>query len=62
MRTRIFPDQTSLPISGSTTRPAPDKGPRLGWGRRIVATVEIPVKLSILMPVYNEEERIADAL
>jgi glycosyltransferase involved in cell wall biosynthesis len=24
--------------------------------------VEIPVKLSILMPVYNEEERIADAL
>jgi glycosyltransferase involved in cell wall biosynthesis len=24
--------------------------------------VEIPVKLSILMPVYNEEERIADAI
>jgi glycosyltransferase involved in cell wall biosynthesis len=28
----------------------------------VVCTVEIAVKLSILMPVYNEEDRIADAL
>lgn len=35
---------------------------RLGRPRPTVASVENPVKLSILMPVYNEEERIADAL
>ncbi|SIR96081.1 Glycosyl transferase family 2 [Micromonospora avicenniae] len=31
-------------------------------GATIVPTMEISVKLSILMPVYNEEDRIADAL
>lgn len=55
-------DRTSVDDKREGYRP-PIPGPsRLFWCGFVVGTVEIPVKLSILMPVYNEEERIADAL